>query len=358
MIAIAVVASLVVYAWVSGYMGFQTDKAGKAIYLPSFTGVASQADPDVGDLIVYVQNVGQGTVEVSAVYVDDELRNDWNAVPSAVIAEGNTAEVTITGPFDLTVKHDIKVTTTDGTFMTTTGKPLKGSVSAPVTPFAIVSSFTITDPAESIDYSVAAGSSFTVKAMIHVSAGSVSVSATPTFPTGYTGSATVSHTVGTSDVEFAWTVTAPSYASASAAVTLAASATGYTSDTDNTFNVATDVPSVATKLVFTVHPSTIAAGVNTLFTIERQTASGNPTTEGGAITITLDDKDVANANFYVHEGDTYPNVIYSITLPAGSSSVNVYYGYWVQNPLPADLHFTATYAGLTPATADVHVVAP
>ncbi len=36
MIAIAVVASLVVYAWVSGYMGFTTDKAGKAIAIPSF----------------------------------------------------------------------------------------------------------------------------------------------------------------------------------------------------------------------------------------------------------------------------------------------------------------------------------
>ena len=71
MIAIAVVASLVVYAWVSGYMGIQTDKAGKAISLPSFTGVANAGTPNVGGLVVYVQNVGQGTVEISAVYVDN-----------------------------------------------------------------------------------------------------------------------------------------------------------------------------------------------------------------------------------------------------------------------------------------------
>ena len=36
MIAIAVVASLVVYAWVTGYMGNTTSKAGKAIQIQSF----------------------------------------------------------------------------------------------------------------------------------------------------------------------------------------------------------------------------------------------------------------------------------------------------------------------------------
>ncbi len=35
MIAIAVVASLVTYAWVMGYMGFTTDKTGKAIQIQS-----------------------------------------------------------------------------------------------------------------------------------------------------------------------------------------------------------------------------------------------------------------------------------------------------------------------------------
>ena len=133
MIAIAVVASLVVYAWVSGYIGFQTGKAGESIALPSFAGVASQTDPNVGDLVVYVQNVGQGTIEISAVYVDDELRTDWQPDPSATIDEGNTVQVTITGPFDLTVKHDIKVTTTSGTFMTTTGKPATSTNEQPPT---------------------------------------------------------------------------------------------------------------------------------------------------------------------------------------------------------------------------------
>ena len=36
MIAIAVVASLVVYAWVMGYIGGTTSKVGNAIAVPSF----------------------------------------------------------------------------------------------------------------------------------------------------------------------------------------------------------------------------------------------------------------------------------------------------------------------------------
>jgi archaeal type IV pilus assembly protein PilA len=127
MIAIAVVASLVVYAWVGGYMGTTTDKAGKAIALPSFAGIPdSEVTPTVGDLVVYVQNVGQGTVEISAVYVDDVLIADAAlsfSPNSRVLSEGNTVEVRIDGSFDLTIKHDIKVTKTDGTFMTSTGKP-------------------------------------------------------------------------------------------------------------------------------------------------------------------------------------------------------------------------------------------
>ncbi len=128
MIAIVVVASLVTYAWISGYMGFQTSRTGTAVDIPSLTSVASEENPNVGSLVVYVQNVGQGSVEVSAVYVDNILIADDDLAydPSKVIPEGNTVEVTIAGSFDLTQKHDIKVTTTDGTFITATGKPGSG----------------------------------------------------------------------------------------------------------------------------------------------------------------------------------------------------------------------------------------
>ena len=118
MIAIAVVASLVVFAWVAGYIGTQTGKAGQAIALPSFV-----VDPVTSDLHVYVQNVGQGTVKIGAVYVDDVLMA-FDADPhysDNQLAVGETADLTVPGTFDVNMKLNIKVTTTDGTFMTTVG---------------------------------------------------------------------------------------------------------------------------------------------------------------------------------------------------------------------------------------------
>ena len=54
LIAIAVVASLVAYAWVMGYIGFQTAKTGQAVQIQSVSDRATV-------LTVYVQNTGQGT---------------------------------------------------------------------------------------------------------------------------------------------------------------------------------------------------------------------------------------------------------------------------------------------------------
>ena len=117
MIAIAVVASLVAYAWVMGYMGGTTTKAGKAIQLPSFAVDSGQ------NLRVYVQNVGQGSVEISAIYINDVLKQ-FDSASGNVLGEGNTAELIVPaseGPFDTNTKYNIKVTTTDGTFMQATG---------------------------------------------------------------------------------------------------------------------------------------------------------------------------------------------------------------------------------------------
>ncbi len=122
MIAIAVVASLVVYAWVSGYLGFQTDKAGKAVQVPSFA-----VDDVTKDMIIYVQNIGQGTVQVGAVYIDDQQVADFSAVTSKQIGEGSTVELPINDKdYDSNTRYDIKVTTTDGTFITVSGKPGTG----------------------------------------------------------------------------------------------------------------------------------------------------------------------------------------------------------------------------------------
>ena len=60
MIAIAVVASLVTYAWVMGYMNFTTEKTGKAIQIQS----VSYA-PASHIFTVYVQNVGDIRCSIS-----------------------------------------------------------------------------------------------------------------------------------------------------------------------------------------------------------------------------------------------------------------------------------------------------
>ncbi len=107
MIAIAVVASLVVYAWVMGYMGFTTNKTGLAIQIQSAT---------VGGAI-YVQNVGNGPVSFSSlVYVDGTGYTIANP-PTNVLA-GNTVQLNVpAGTFAVgTHSYVIKVTTTDGTF--------------------------------------------------------------------------------------------------------------------------------------------------------------------------------------------------------------------------------------------------
>jgi hypothetical protein len=66
MIAIAIAGALVTYAWVMGYIGFTTEKTGKALMIQSI------ANQDT-DLMVYVQNVGEGTLEfdpASSLYVN------------------------------------------------------------------------------------------------------------------------------------------------------------------------------------------------------------------------------------------------------------------------------------------------
>ena len=132
MIAIAVVASLVVYAWVTGYMGSTIDKAGKAIQIQSFASLD-------GKLVIYVQNVGQGDVELNrdqSVYVDSTLIQLRSTMPAKIpIVAGQTVELLTDTPYAAGTKVNIKVTTTDGTFMKTTGtssnNPTPGSTASP-----------------------------------------------------------------------------------------------------------------------------------------------------------------------------------------------------------------------------------
>jgi FlaG/FlaF family flagellin (archaellin) len=126
MIAIAVAASLIAYAWIMGYIGGTTSKVGKAVLLQSFA-----AKPDGSELWVYVQNVGQGTVVFdpdACVYIDDVLKSASISVPAGgnpnTLSEGDTATITITGlSLDVSGSVRIKVVTSDGTFTQSSGIP-------------------------------------------------------------------------------------------------------------------------------------------------------------------------------------------------------------------------------------------
>ena len=130
MIAIAVVASLVTYAWVMGYMNFQTEKTGKAILIQSVTYDGNvDATNDTDTFTVYIQNVGDSAVQFvsssvasgSGIYVED-LQADVISITvegsaTATLDTEKTAvmEIEAGGLDDGVQQVTIKVTTVDGT---------------------------------------------------------------------------------------------------------------------------------------------------------------------------------------------------------------------------------------------------
>jgi flagellin-like protein len=111
MIAVAVAASLVTYAWVMGYLGFTTNKVGKAIQIQSIARSGT-------DVTVFVQNVGDSDVVLSSIYVNGTLYSGTNAIPVGGTPLLATATATI-GPLSSVSSTGqqitIKVVTTDGT---------------------------------------------------------------------------------------------------------------------------------------------------------------------------------------------------------------------------------------------------
>ena len=115
MIAIAVVASLVTYAWVMGYMNFTTEKTGKAIQIQSVSYAGGANDV----FTIYVQNVGDSDVLLSnsnSVFVNGAAAlGTWS---STTLVKGNTVSIdaTASGLTNGVQSITFKVTTTDGTF--------------------------------------------------------------------------------------------------------------------------------------------------------------------------------------------------------------------------------------------------
>ncbi|MCW3996400.1 MAG: type IV pilin [Candidatus Bathyarchaeota archaeon] len=120
MIAIAVVASLVAYAWVMGYLGFQTAKTGQAVQIQSVSFKAPGDDGKRAVDIVYLQNVGDGTVKLiggQCLYIDGLLDTGANPVkdslPKGETTPINAASVQSFSPGDTVT---IKVITQSGTY--------------------------------------------------------------------------------------------------------------------------------------------------------------------------------------------------------------------------------------------------
>ena len=111
MIAVAVAAALITYAWVMTYLSATTSRAGHAIQIQSVA-----FDLDGISATVYVQNVGDGTIILSDAYLDGA----WNADLTVLehLDEGETAEVTIdpATPFVSGEDYLFKVVCEDGTF--------------------------------------------------------------------------------------------------------------------------------------------------------------------------------------------------------------------------------------------------
>ena len=110
MIAVAVVASLVAYAWVMGYMNFQTNKTGNAIQIQSISIDGS----------VYVQNTGSGTVSFqdTCLFIDGKAYVT-NATAVTTLEEGTTLALKISGTTPFTAGthiYTVKATCREGTF--------------------------------------------------------------------------------------------------------------------------------------------------------------------------------------------------------------------------------------------------
>jgi flagellin-like protein len=117
MIAIAVAASLIAYAWVMGYLGGTTNKVGNSINIQSMYYTLPTT------LTVYVQNIGSSPVTLSTVYVNgvlDPSATFSNNSPSLKVNQTSTVTTVLPSSFSPTTPVQVKVVCSDGTFMEAT----------------------------------------------------------------------------------------------------------------------------------------------------------------------------------------------------------------------------------------------
>ncbi len=335
MIAIAVIAGLVAYAWVMGYMGNQTGKADNSIQLQSFT--------TQGNLVVYVQNTGQGTVHLKydgAVYVNDVLKNillvdDQPAIPldPIPITEGQTLKLVIDYiPLPNEELH-IKIVTIEGTFIEGSGDAGQQSATNATITFQMVDA-----GSSSITPSVGAHSYFKGSVIpITAIAGSEYYfqywSSNPTTNTIYGTSDSTTYVKvnvdGTVTATFATTPPSPT-----PTPTPTTTPTDNPNPTDNPTPTATptetpptntptptDEPTNNNKLAFVAGtPQSLQTGTaSEKITIQRQDSTGTPITTG-TTTVTLS---ATAGTFYSDSACT--NAITTITINSNLNGADFYY---------------------------------
>jgi flagellin-like protein len=116
MIAIAVAASLIAYAWVMGYLSGTTNKVGKAIQIQSMYYSTSG-----NTLTIYVQNIGSGPVTLTNVYENGQNATSISFSPATLpINQTSTVTTGLPTGFNPVNAVDVKVVCSDGTFIEAT----------------------------------------------------------------------------------------------------------------------------------------------------------------------------------------------------------------------------------------------
>lgn len=299
MIAIAIVASLIAYAWVVGYIEDKTDRAGNSIAVQSYT---SQTN-----LVLYVQNTGMGLVHLkqdASVYVNDVLYNiirygphDDDLPTSGLIPinPGQTVKI-ITDCLTYKAGDKIKIVTLEGTTIDVSGTKTPTPASSTTT-YANVNFYV--NPAE-------AGT---------LTSGSTNLQTPQSFALGTV--IIVNANANGGYVFSSWTfsgniqINNPTSPSTTIQINGAGTVT------------ANFVSQSSPKLVFTAGTSQnlLIGQVSSIITVQRQTSIGSPATGDTAI-VSLSTTS-PTGTFYSDAAGTIP--ISSITINNGESMASFYY---------------------------------
>ncbi len=299
MIAIAVVASLVVYAWVMGFIGGKTTQVGQAVQIQS-TGMGSN-----GHLQIYVQNVGQGAVTLDpagSVYVNNTQYAVTITPATNTLTPGQTATLDVTS-FTMNSGDNVivKVVTGSGTYSQVASTPGQSSSQ--------------TQNQNTINFQTAG-------------TGSTTPTGTQTYTSGIP--INIQATAGSGYTFSAWTaspssqVTFGSASSASTTATITGSGAVVITATFQATALAT--PTLSTPTLNPVSPITLGASVTASVTV-----SGTAGTPTGQVTF----------QYSTDSGTTWSTLGTVKTLASGSATSDSY------TPLAAgsNYQFRAQYGG-------------